>query len=54
VPSRRTWTACSSAFKRANLAARVLAYACGSQAEAVAVMRKLISGLVWERAQAAR
>lgn len=41
------------AFTIANLAGRVLAYVCGSEAQAVALMDKLINGLVWERAQAA-
>ena len=41
------------AFTMANLAGRVLAYACGSEAQAVALMDNLINGLVRERAQAA-
>jgi hypothetical protein len=41
------------AFTTANLAGRVLAYACGSDAQAVALMDNLINGLVRERAQAA-
>ena len=41
------------AFTLANLAGRVLAYACGSEAQAVALLDNLISGLVRERAQAA-
>jgi hypothetical protein len=41
------------AFAMANLAARVLAYACGSEAHAVALMDSLINGLVRERAQTA-
>jgi hypothetical protein len=36
-----------------NLAGRVLAYAYGSEAQAVALLDNLISGLVRERAQAA-
>ena len=41
------------AFTVANLAGRVLAYACGSEAQAVALMDDLISGHVRERARAA-
>ncbi len=41
------------AFIVANLAGRVLAYAYGSKAQAVALMDNLINGLVWERARAA-
>ncbi|MGH3177905.1 MAG: hypothetical protein ACRDPF_29015, partial [Streptosporangiaceae bacterium] len=41
------------AFTMANLAGRVLAYACGSEAQAVALMDNLIDALVRERAQAA-
>jgi hypothetical protein len=37
----------------ANLAGRVLAHACGSEAQAVALMDNLINGLVRERAKAA-
>jgi hypothetical protein len=37
----------------ANLAGRILAYACGSEAQAVALMDNLINGLVRERAQPA-
>jgi hypothetical protein len=39
------------AFRMANLAGRVLAYACGSEAQAVVLMDNLINGLVRERAQ---
>jgi hypothetical protein len=42
-----------SAFTMTNLAGRVLAYAYGSEAQAVALLDNLISGLVRERAQAA-
>jgi len=41
------------AFTMANLAGRVLAYACGNEAQAVALLDNLINGLVRERAQAA-
>jgi hypothetical protein len=41
------------AFTMANLAGRVLAYECGSEAQAVALMDNLINGLIRERAQAA-
>ena len=41
------------AFTMANLAGRVLAYACGSEAQAVALMDSLADGLVRERARAA-
>jgi hypothetical protein len=41
------------AFTMANLAGRAFAYACGSEAQAVALMDNLINGLVRERAQAA-
>jgi hypothetical protein len=41
------------AFTTANLAGRVLVYACGSEAQAVALMDNLINGLVRERAKAA-
>jgi hypothetical protein len=41
------------AFTMAHLAGRVLAYACGSEAQTVALMDHLINGLVRERAQAA-
>src|SRR5215813_13197547 len=37
------------AFTMANLAGRVLAYACGSEAQAVALLDTLINGLVRER-----
>jgi hypothetical protein len=37
----------------ANLAARILAQACGSEAQAVALMDYLIDGLVRERVRAA-
>jgi hypothetical protein len=40
------------AFTMANLAGRVLAYACGSEAQVVAPLDNLINGLVRERAQA--
>jgi hypothetical protein len=36
----------------AGLAGRVLAYACGSEAQAMALMDNLITGLVQERTQA--
>ena len=41
------------AFTMANLAGRILAYACGSEAQAVALMDNLINGLARERARAA-
>ena len=41
------------AFTMANLAGRILAYACGSEAQAVALMDNLINGFVRERAGAA-
>ena len=41
------------AFTMANLAGRALACACGSEAQAVALMDNLINGLVRKRAQAA-
>jgi len=41
------------AFTMANLAGRVLAYACGSEAQTVALIDNLINGLVRERAEAA-
>jgi hypothetical protein len=41
------------AFTMVNLAGRVLAYACGSEAQAVALMDNLINGVVRERARAA-
>ncbi len=41
------------AFTMANLAGRVLAYACGGEAQAVALLDNLIDGLVQERARAA-
>ena len=41
------------AFTMANLAGRILAYACGSKAQAVALMDNLINGLARERARAA-
>ena len=41
------------AFTMANLAGRILAYACGSEAQAVALMDNLINGLVRERARTA-
>jgi hypothetical protein len=41
------------AFTTANLADRVLIYACGSEVQAVALMINLINGLVREHAQAA-
>jgi hypothetical protein len=40
-------------FTTANLVGRILAYSCGSEAQAVALMDNLIKGLVRERAQAA-
>lgn len=40
------------AFTMANLAGRVLAYACASEAQAVTLLDNLINGLVRERAQA--
>ena len=52
MPLRRTLTACSS-YTMANLAGRILTYACGSEAQAVALMDSLINGLVRERARAA-
>ena len=39
------------AFTVANLAGRILAHACGSEAQAVALMDNLINGLVRERAR---
>jgi hypothetical protein len=41
------------AFTTANPAGRVLAYACGSEAQAAALLDNLIDGLVRERARAA-
>ena len=41
------------AFTVANLAARILAQACGSEAQAVALMDNWINGLVRERVRAA-
>jgi hypothetical protein len=40
-------------FTMANLAGRALACACGSEAQAVALMDNLINGLVRKRARAA-
>jgi hypothetical protein len=42
------------AYTMANLAGRILAYACGSEAQAVALMDNLINGLARERAVSPR